>query len=69
MIRWALVLAVATVGLFYWFVFAFMSDNHHGWTSGEPVQIVTVIGVLVGVAATLAVGGIAAGRAFRRRTD
>jgi hypothetical protein len=38
------VLSVATAGLFFWFVVAFMSDNNTAWTTSQPVQVLTGLG-------------------------
>jgi hypothetical protein len=67
MLKWLPLLALATAGLFLWFVVAFMSDNNHDWTTSEPVQIITGLGTLAGAIATPAIAAIAAGRAVRRR--
>jgi hypothetical protein len=59
-------LALATAGLFYWFIVAVMSDNNHEWTTSEPVQILTGLGTLAGTIATLAIAANAAAYALRR---
>jgi type IV secretory pathway VirB2 component (pilin) len=67
MLKWLPLLALATAGLFLWFVVAFMSDNNRAWTTSEPVQILTGIGTLAGAVAMLAIVALGASRAFRRR--
>jgi nitrate reductase gamma subunit len=59
-------LAVATAGLVFWFVVAFMSDNDTTWTTSEPVQILTALGGLAGAITMLAIVALTARRATRR---
>lgn len=67
MLKWLPLLALATAGLFLWFVAAFMADNNNAWTTSEPVQILTGFGTLAGLVAMLAIVTLGVGRAFRRR--
>jgi uncharacterized protein with PQ loop repeat len=65
---WAVpALAAMTVGLFFWFLYAFMSDNNHDWTTSEPVQIVNGVGTVGAAAATVIVAVVGVVRASRRR--
>jgi TRAP-type C4-dicarboxylate transport system permease small subunit len=66
MLKWLPILALVTVGLFYWFGFAFMADNNHAWTTSDTVQIITGVGTLAGIVAMLAIMVSTARRAIRR---
>jgi hypothetical protein len=57
-----------SAGLFIWFVYAFGSETT-SWDTSEPVQIVTGVGALLGLAASLAIVMVSAVRAIRRRAS
>jgi hypothetical protein len=68
-LRWLPLVALVTAALFSWFVIAFMSDNDTAWTTSEPIQILTGLGVIAGLVAMLAVLVTALLRSIRSRRD